>query len=165
MHPDGSGLTRLTHDLGYDGGAFFSRDGTKICWRCEHPRDSAAVADYQALIAENLVRPTHMDVWVMDSDGRHPRRITDKPGASFCPYFTPDGKAIVFASNWENPTGRNFDLYLIGLNGGEPEPVTRDPDFDAFPMFSPDGKWLVFASNRGGKERGETNLFLAEWRP
>lgn len=163
MHPDGSGLTRLTRELGYDGGAFFSRDGQWICWRCEHPRDSTAIADYRSLIGQNLVRPTHMDVWVMKSDGTRPRRITDKPGASFCPYFSPAGDELIFASNWENPTGRNFDLYTIGLNGGEPQPVTRDPDFDAFPMFSPDGKWLVFASNRGGKERGETNLFLAEW--
>jgi Tol biopolymer transport system component len=30
-------------------------------------------------------------------------------------------------------------------------------------MFSPDGKYLVFASNRYGKQKGETNLFLAEW--
>jgi len=33
------------------------------------------------------------------------------------------------------------------------------------PMFSPDGRWLVFASNRNGRVHGETNLFLAEWRP
>jgi Tol biopolymer transport system component len=31
-------------------------------------------------------------------------------------------------------------------------------------MFSPDGTRLVFASNRNAKERGETNLFVAEWK-
>ena len=106
-----------------------------------------------------------MDIWVGDADGRHQKQVTFKPGASFAPYFTLDDKQIIYASNWENPRSRNFDLYLVGVNGGEPVPVTRDPDFDAFPMFSPDGKWLVFCANRGGKVQGETNIFLAQWRP
>jgi len=105
-----------------------------------------------------------MDLWVMKADGTGKRRITDKPGASFAPYFTPDGKAIIYSSNWETPRGRNFDLYLAPVAGGEPQPVTRDEQFDGFPMFSPDGKYLVFASNRGGKVHGETNLFLADWK-
>jgi Tol biopolymer transport system component len=164
MRPDGSGITRLTRRLGYDGGAFFSRDGRWICYRADYPADSAAAA-YRALLARHWVRPTHMDLWVMRADGSEPRQVTHQPGASFAPYFTPDGRALIYASNWENPQGRNFDLYLVGVEGGEPAPVTRESTFDGFPMFSPDGRWLVFASNRGAKERGETNLFLAAWRP
>jgi TolB protein len=41
--------------------------------------------------------------------------------------------------------------------------VTTSAEFDAFPMFSPDGKRLVFASNRNARERGETNIFIADW--
>jgi len=165
MHPDGSAVRRLTHEIGYDGGAYFSHDGKWICYRGDHPADSAAVADYRALLAQNLVRPTTMNLWVMRADGSDPRQVTHLAGASFAPYFTPDDRKLIFSSNFENPKGRNFDLYLIGVDGQGLEPVTRDPTFDSFPMFSPDGKWLVFASNRGGRERGETNLFLAEWRP
>ncbi len=165
MRPDGSQLTRLTDRLGYDGGPFFSRDGHWICYRSNLPSDSAAIAEYRDLIARNLVRPTRMDLWVMRADGSDKRRVTHDPGASFAPYFTPDGRRLIYSSNRENPRGRDFDLYLVSVEGGVPEPVTRDPSFDAFPMFSPDGRWLVFASNRGGKVRGETNLFLARWRP
>jgi TolB protein len=165
MHPDGSGLVRLTHEPGYDGGAFFSADGRWICWRRNPLTDSTAIATYGELLAQNLVRPTRMDLWVMRADGTGKRQVTDDPGASFAPYFTPDGKALIYSSNWENPTGRNFDLYLVDVAGGRPRPVTRDGSFDGFPMFSPDGHWLVFASNRGAKVRGETNLFLAQWRP
>lgn len=165
MRPDGGDLRRLTRRLGYDGGAFFSRDGKWICFRSSYPADSAAVADYRALLARALVRPSQMNLWVMRADGSDARQVTDRPGASFAPYFTPDGKRLVYSSNWETPRGRNFDLYLVPVEGGDPEPVTRDATFDGFPMFSPDGRWLVFASNRGAKARGETNLFLAEWRP
>ena len=164
MRIDGSAVTRLTNRLGYDGGAWFSRDGKWICWRAYYPADSEQ-AEYRGLLARDLVRPTRMNLWVARADGSQARQVTFKPGASFCPYFTPDGRGLVFASNWENPTGRNFDLYRVGVRGGEPEPVTRDPQFDAFPMFSPDGRMLVFAANRGGKVAHETNLFLAEWRP
>lgn len=164
MHPDGSDLTRITHELGYDGGAYFSRDGKQICWRTYHPADSTEIAQYRALIAQNLVKPTKMDIWVSNADGSHARQITKLPGASFAPYFTPDGKRVLFASNYESPRSRNFDLYLVDAAGGTPEPVTRDPLFDSFPMFSPDGRYLVFCANRGGKVAGETNVFLAEWR-
>jgi TolB protein len=165
MRPDGRDLTRLTHDVGYDGGAFFSHDGKRIVWRTHRTTDSTANATFLSLLEQDLVKPTKMDIWVMNADGTKPRQLTDKPGASFAPYFTPDDKAILYSSNWENPRSRNFDLWLVPVIGGEPQPVTRDPDFDGFPMFSPDGHWLVFCANRGGRVPGETNVFLAEWRP
>ena len=164
MRPDGSQVTRLTDRTGYDGGAFFSRDGRWICYRGDHPADSTAIADYRALLGQALVRPTRMNLWVMRADGSDKRQVTNDPGASFAPYFTPDGGSIIYSSNRQNPHGRNFDLYRVSVNGGSPEPVTRDTTFDGFPMFDPSGRWLAFASNRGGKVRGETNLFLAEWK-
>jgi Tol biopolymer transport system component len=165
MHMDGTGLTRLTHEVGYDGGAFFSRDGKWICYRRDHFADSTQIATYRELLAQNLVRPTRMDLWVMRSDGSEKRPVTADDGASFAPYFTPDGRSLIYSSNRLDPKGRGFDLFLVPVAGGTPERVTTDPSFDGFPMFSPDGKWLVFASNRGGKVRGETNLFLARWKP
>lgn len=163
---DGTGLTRLTDSVGYDGGAFFSHDGKRIVWRTYRSDDPAYVESFRRLLDQDLVRPSKMDIWVMNADGTGQKRLTDKPGASFAPYFTPDDRQILYASNWEDPRSRNFDLYLIDAEtGGEPVPVTRDPDFDGFPMFSPDGRWLVFCSNRGGSVPGETNVYLAEWKP
>jgi Tol biopolymer transport system component len=164
MRADGGDVRRVTRTTGYDGGAFFSPDNQWLCYRANHPTDSAAVADYRALLARHLVRPGRMDLWVCRADGSEARRVTELPGASFAPYFTPDGRRLVFASNWENPRGRNFDLFLVGTDGAGLERVTTEPSFDAFPMFSPDGRYLVFASNRGGRVPGETNLFVAEWR-
>ena len=134
-----------------------------MCWRAYYPADSE-LTEYKDLLANHLVRPTKMNLWVAKSDGSGARQVTFKPAASFAPYFTPDGKRLIYSSNWEHPRGRNFDIYLVSLKGGEPEPVTRDEQFDGFPMFSPDNRYLVFSSNRGAKVHGETNLFLAEWR-
>ncbi len=165
MHADGTQVRRLTREVGYDGGAFYSPDSRKICYRAHHPTKAEEVSDYLTLLKQHLVRPSRMELWVMDRDGSNKRQVTKNGAANFCPYFTPDGQRLIFASNMHDPQGRNFDLYLVNLDGSSLERVTTDPNFDGFPMFSPDGKRLVFASNRNAKARGETNLFVAEWVP
>ena len=164
MNADGSNVRRLTTTPGYDGGPFFSPDGKQIVYRAWHPTDTA-LAGYQALLRQRLVRPNRMEIWVMNADGSGQRQITNLGGANFAPFFTPDGKRIIFSSNYKNPRSRNFDLYLVNLDGTGLEQVTTHPEFDGFPMFSPDGRTLVWASNRHGASMSETNLFIAEWRP
>src|SRR5207302_967069 len=75
MDLDGKHLKRLTHTLGYDGGPFFSPDGKQIVYRAWHPQTATDSSDYRALIAQNLVRPVRMDIWVMDADGSHQRQV------------------------------------------------------------------------------------------
>ena len=163
MNPDGGDVRRLTHTEGYDGGAFFSPDGGHIVYRAWHPTDPAEVEDYRGLLRDRLVRPGRMELWVMDADGGNQRQVTAHGGASFAPFFHPDGRRIIFASNLHEPRGRDFELYMIGIDGTGLERITHHGDFDSFPMFSPDGRQLVWASNRGGSTPGETNLFIADW--
>jgi Tol biopolymer transport system component len=163
MDADGGNVRRLTDEVGYDGGAFFSSDGSKIVWRAHHPTDPEEIADYRALLADDLVRPSRMEIWVMNADGTGKRQLTSNGAANFAPYFTPDGSRIVFASNAADPEGRNFDLYMVDLEGSNPTQITFHADFDAFPMFSSDGSKLVWGSNRHGAEEGDTNIFIADW--
>jgi len=163
MRIDGTHLKRLTRELGYDGGPWWSHDGRKIVYRAFHPQTAQEKAEYRDLLARHLVRPLEMELWIMDADGSHRHQITHLGGANFAPYFTPDDKRIIFASNHADARGRNFDLYLVNVDGTGLEQVTTYPDFDAFPMFSPDGKKLVWASNRHGTAPHETNIFVADW--
>jgi Tol biopolymer transport system component len=163
MAADGSDVRQLTSEIGYDGGAFFSLDGSKIVYRAHHPTDPDALAEYKALLADHLVRPSVMELFVMNADGSDKRQITHNGAANFAPYFHPDGQRVIFASNMDDPKGRDFDLYMIRTDGTHLERVTFDGDFDAFPMFSYDGKRLVFASNRHGAKPGDTNVFVADW--
>lgn len=164
MNVDGTGVRRVTDRMGYDGGAVWSPDGKLIAWRAWYPQTDQEKTDYQELLKQNLVRPTRMELWVANVDGSNARQVTNLGGANFAPAFTPEGKRLIFASNYTNPRSRNFDLYLVNLDGSGLSQVTTYNDFDAFPMFSPDGKKLVFASNRYGKVAGETNIFIAEWK-
>jgi len=163
MDLDGSNQTRLTFEKGYDGGAFFSWDGKKIVFRASRPKTAEELEDYEALVKEDLYRPTTLEIFVMDADGKNMKQVTNLNAASFAPFFHPDNKRIIFSTNAFSENGRNFDLYIINIDGTGLERVTYNSTFDGFPMFTRDGKYLVFASNRFNKQRGETNIFIAEW--
>jgi len=163
MKADGSDVHRLTHSPGPDGGPFFSWDGKRIAYRGRPLAPGTELTDYLALLKEHLWRPSKLELYVMDRDGANPRKITDIGAASFAPSWHPDGKRLIFASNFKDPKQRDFDVFLINLDGTGLEQVTFNDTFDGFPMFSPDGKHLVFASNRNAKTEGETNVFIADW--
>lgn len=163
MDSDGSHVKRLTHEVGYDGGAFFSADGKQIVYRAYHPADPKEIEDYRALLRDALVRPTRLDLYVMDADGSNQRQVTNNGAANFAPFFHPDGKRIIFSSNLADPSGRDFDIYLINVDGTGLERITYAEGFDGFPMFSSDGSKLVFASNRNQQKQGDTNVFIADW--
>ena len=84
MDADGRNVRRLTNELGYDGGPFWSRDGKQIVYRAYHPQTEKEKADYRALLAQNLIRPTVLDIWVMNADGSNKRRVTQSKQSELC---------------------------------------------------------------------------------
>jgi TolB protein len=155
--------TRVTNIKGYDGGAWFSPDGTKLIWRASRPRTEAEVKEYDELLAENMVAPTNMEVWVANADGSNAHQVTSFGQANWAPAYMPDNKRIIFASNHEYKRGFPFNLYTINEDGSNLQKISRDKGFDAFPMFSPNGKKIVFCSNRNNGGTRDTNVFVADW--
>jgi len=142
MRADGSGQRRLTTTAGYDGGPFFSPDGTRIIWRR---------FDEQGLIA---------NIWTMNLDGSGAKQLTDFGSMSWAPYIHPSGRYVIFASN--KLGFENFELFLVDIDGTkEPVRVTYSDGFDGLPVPSPDGRQLAWTSTRGGLGQGQ--IFLAQW--
>ncbi len=164
MNLDGSDVKQITDELGYDGGAFFSPDGTKIIFRASRPKTPEAIAEYKELLAQGLVQPTEMELFICNADGSDLRQLTYLGNANWCPFFLPSGEKILFSSNFEADGGYQFNLYMIDIDGRNLERVTYDKTFDAFPVFSNDGKYLAFSSNRFNGGTRDTNLFIAEWQ-
>lgn len=154
---------QVTKTLGYDGGAFFSPDSKQILFRASRPQSPEAIREYKELLAQGLVAPTEMEIFICNLDGSNMRQITKLGKANWAPYFHPDGKRILFSSNHHTERGFPFNIFMIGVDGKNLTQVTFDEAFDAFPMFSPDGKKLVFASNRNNGGGRDTNLFVTDW--
>ena len=163
MNIDGSNMKQVTHELGYDGGAFFSADGKKLLFRASRPGTEEEIKVYKDLLAQGLVMPTDMELFTCNVDGSDMKQITHLGGANWAPYYSPDGKKIIFSSNHISK-GYHFNLWMCNLDGTDVMQITYDNVFDAFPVFSRDGKKLIWSSNRNNGGTHDTNLFIADWK-
>ena len=154
---------KVTNLLGYDGGGWFSPDGKKLIWRASRPKTEAEIKEYKELLAQGLVAPTNMEVWVANADGTNAKQVSSFGQANWAPAYMPDNKRIIFASNHEYKRGFPFNLYTMNEDGSNLTKISRDKGFDAFPMFSPNGKKIVFCSNRNNGGTRDTNIFIADW--
>ncbi|MBT2971461.1 MAG: M28 family peptidase [Candidatus Thiodiazotropha sp. (ex Ctena orbiculata)] len=142
MNADGSELRRLTDSPGYDGGPFFSFDGSRITWR------------------RFSIDGSRAEIYTMDLASGEERQLTQMGVMSWAPFFHPSGDYLIFASNREGFA--NFELYLVDAQGkGEPVRVTYTDGFDGLPVFSPDGGRLSWTSKRGAGKSSQ--IYLADW--
>lgn len=142
MDSSGRNVRRLTDTPGYDGGPFFSPDGTHIVWR-RFSEDGA-----------------RSEIFTMRSDGSEARPITALGVMSWAPFYHPSGDYVIFTTNKHGHD--DFELYIVDAEGlREPVRVTEAPGFDGLPVFGPDGGELVWTSNRTAD--GHSQLFRAGW--
>ena len=163
MNADGSGGRRLTTEKGYDGGPFFSWDGKSIVYRGYHPKIKDDLKEYEALLKQNLIKPSRAEIYLMSANGANKRQITNNGAANWAPFLHPNNRQIIFSSNLHDAERRSFSLFMINVDGSGLERITYGARFDSFPMLSRDGKKLVFASTRNAKEPREFNIVTADW--
>jgi len=138
-----SGETRrLTDSPGYDGGPFFSPDGSRIVWRRFAPDGHTA------------------EIYSMALDGSDERQLTRLGAISWAPFYHPSGDYIAFSTNLHGFD--DFELYLVDSEGGrDPVRVTNTRGFDGLPVFSPDGARIAWTSQRSADRSSQ--IFLADW--
>ena len=141
MDADGTDVTRLTDETGFDIDPSFSPDGTQIVF----------VSDRSG--------GTVFDLFVMDADGTNVRQLTDaasaefQSAAAFDPAWSPDGKRIAFSANFSG----YWDIWTIGVDGRHLRNLTRSEATDSSPAWSPDGRSIAFVSD---EDAGESDLYV-----
>lgn len=141
MRADGTEVKRLTHELGYDGGPFFSADGKKITWRRFTPNGASA------------------EIWTMNVDGSEQKALTRLNAMSWAPFFHPSGDYLIFTTNKLGYS--NFELFIVDAEGKkDPVRVSYWDGFDGLPVFSPDGQRMAWTHR---DEKGESQVYIADW--
>jgi Tol biopolymer transport system component len=142
MDADGTNVRQLTRSPGYDGGPFFSPDGSKITWRRFSPDGNSA------------------EIWTMDADGSNQRQLTADAMVAWAPYYHPSGEYLIYSSNQLGHA--NFELFLIDTQGAHaPVRVTNTDGTDILPVFSPSGDQLAWSTTR--TPDGTSQLHIADW--
>lgn len=157
--PDGSRLRRLTEARGYDAEGSFSPDGKQIVFtslRHAFPLEKLSTTDRKRMETD----PSYFgDIYLMKSDGTGVKRLTDSPGYDGGPFFSPDGKRIVWRRFTE--TGATADIFTMKTDGTD---VRRITDFGAMswaPYYHPSGKYFIFTANKLGFSNFELYLVSA----
>jgi Tol biopolymer transport system component len=84
------------------------------------------------------------NIWVMNSDGTNPTRLTEIDGS--LPNWSPDGEEIAFVSFDKGSEG---DVFVVHRDGSGIHQLTEMLPDSGAPDWSPDGEWLVVNSSDG----------------
>ena len=104
---------------------------------------NAGMMRYPDVSQDKIVFVYADDLWVVDRKGGMASPLASPAGAERNPRFSPDGKTIAFAGNYEGGT----DLYTISVQGGIAERMTYHPASEVLCDWTPDGKSLLYSSN------------------
>ncbi len=121
IRPDGSELVRLTNNEFGDGEPAWAPYGTRLAYASRGA------------------------IYVMNSDGTNPERLTDSIRAT-APAWSPGGSKIAFEGRVE---GNNY-IFVMNSDGSSVTRLTQHEANDFRPSWSPDGIRIAFNSKRGG---------------
>ncbi len=106
----------------------------------------AALAPDRTRVAFSSSRNGVFHLFVMDADGRNPRRLTTVAGSEGEPAWTPDGSRLIYSGS----TPGGSQLFSVGADGGGGRQLTSSTGGNQSPAVSPDGRSVAFISSRGG---------------
>jgi Tol biopolymer transport system component len=146
MDADGSNVVRLTDGEGNNAVPAWSPDGSSIAFLSDRTYRVPGEGGYSIVEANSKL-------WVMNTDGSEPRRVTKRLGLDMFPSWAPDSQRLVYMSVRDG----NPEIYLLRDDRIETN-LTNHAASDLNPEWSPDGTTIAFMSDRDGN----TDIFLMD---
>ena len=108
----------------------------------------------------NSDRSGNLQIYMMNSDGTSPLRLTNNLANDQAPALSPDGQKIAFISNRDG----NDEIYLMNADGSSQQRLTHSVDDEAMPDWSPDGRHLVYTLRCNSLENctGHQELYVID---
>jgi Tol biopolymer transport system component len=154
--------TLLVEADGYDGGPFFSPDGTWICYRSDRRGDNLL----QLFVAE-LAFNGHGAITGISRE----IQLTNNEHVNWAPFWHPSGDFLVYATS--EVSHQNYEVFAIGFDAKQPEKrstpvrITHAEGFDGLPAFNSDGTRMLWTAQRGADRgpdgRASSQLWIAEF--
>lgn len=149
----------LTKIKGYDAEGAYSPDGTRIVFASNR---AAFAGELSAADAKLLERDPafFMDIYTMDADGGDVRRLTNAPGYDGGPFWSADGKKIIWRRF--SADGARAEIYTMNADGSGERQITDLGVLSWAPYFHPSGDYVIFATNKQGFANFELYMVDAE---
>lgn len=138
---------QITNQLGYDAEASFSPDGKLILFASNRNGYTENLSEIER--KKFAVDPAYMmDIYIMQADGSDVKQLTQTRGYDGGPFFSPDGKQIVWRRFSEN--GLTADIYTMNVDGSNEQRLTKVNNMSWAPFYHPSQKYIIFTSNKYG---------------
>ncbi len=144
---DGSDIKRLTEAKGYDAEGSYSPNGKLIVYSTNKDAYDRELTKEEQQKME--VDPSYFcELYIMDADGSNKKRLTDTPGYDGGPFFSPDGKRIIWRRFSED--GHTADVYTMNIDGTDVKKLTDFGCLSWAPYYHPSQDYIVWAANKEG---------------
>lgn len=149
---EGNNARNLTSTPGYDAEASWSPDGKYIAFASNRRAYTEELTEAEAALFKK--DPSSMiDIYIMNADGSNVKRLTHTNTYDGGPFFSPDGKRIVWRRFSAN--GREAEVFTMNIDGSDQKQITRLNALSWAPFYHPSGEYIIFSTNIHGHRNFE----------